>query len=211
MRMKRMISGLKNRSHRGHSPHGLEQALGQLQSAALGLNRGRVLGIATCRRGDGATFVSNTLARLLTTKSSKRVLQADCRDLSVASGLTAAELIARCWFTDQPGRWRLAAPNGRRAPDETTPEGDLGSAIKVLDAQFDFLLLDYGAVTASGRLWQLAPFLDDLLLVVAAGETRRDQVLYAQRLIEQSGARLSGCILNKRTYPLPRIIHRMLS
>jgi Mrp family chromosome partitioning ATPase len=199
--------------HERANSAGLEQVLGQLQASGQGLNRARVLGITGCRSGDGATFVLGTLARLLATRSRKRVLQADSVDLFTASCLTPAELLARCWFTDQPGRWILS-PTKATSPSrlgESAPEGNLGNAMSVLDSQFDFVVLDCGAVTSSGRLWQLAPLIDDLLLVVAAGETRRDQVLYAQRIIEQSGARLSGCILNKRTYPLPTSIHRVLS
>ncbi len=192
---------------------GFEQVLGQLQASGQGLNRARVLGIIGCRSGDGATFVLATLARLLATRSGKRILQADCLDLFAASRLTPAELLTHCWFTDQPGRWILSPAEGTSASrlDESAPEGNLRRAMSVLDSQFDFVLLDCGAVTASGRLWHLASLIDDLLLVVAAGETRRDQVLYAQRIIEQSGSRLSGCILNKRTYPLPPLIHCLLS
>jgi len=186
------------------------QVLGQLQAAAQGLNRARVLGVVGCRSGDGASFVYAALSRLLAARSRKRVLQADCADLFVASGLPPAELLSRCWFTEQPGRWKFSAPRLAGLPDDA-PEGNLSSAMEVLDSQFDFVLLDCGAITASGRLWQLAPLIDDLLLVVAAGETRRDQVIFAQRIIEQSGAHLAGCILNKRTYPLPSSIHRLLS
>jgi Mrp family chromosome partitioning ATPase len=192
---------------------GFEQVLGQLQASGQELNRARVLGVIGCRRGDGATFVLRSLARLLAAKSRKRILQADCLDLFSTSSLPPADLLAHCWFTDQPGRWVLS-PSSERGParvPESGPEGSLRHAMSVLDSQFDFVLLDCGAVTASGNLWRLAPVIDDLLLVVAAGETRRDQVLYAQRIIEQSGARLSGCILNKRTYPLPPLIHRWLS
>jgi Mrp family chromosome partitioning ATPase len=60
-------------------------------------------------------------------------------------------------------------------------------------------------------MWQVAPVVDDVFLVVAAGETKREQVTYAQRIIAQSGAPLSGCILNKRTYPLPGPLHRFLN
>jgi hypothetical protein len=192
---------------------GFAQILGQLLASGQGLNRTRVSGIIGCRSGDGASFVQGTLARLLTARSGKRILQADCADLFAASRLTPAELLARCWFTDQPGRWVLSrsTATGTQRLDDQASEADLRNMVSVLDPQFDFVLLNCGSVTASGRLWQLAPLIDDLFLVVAAGETRREQVLYAQRMIEQSGARLSGCILNKRTYPLPAAIHRLLS
>lgn len=187
-----------------------DQVLGHLQASAQGLDRARVLGVVGCRSGDGTTFVFAALGRLLAARSCKRILQADCADLFIASGFTPAELLSHCWFTEQPGRWRFSRPDGIGLPSDA-PEGNLRSAMEVLESQFDFVLLDCGAITTSGRLWQLAPLIDDLFLVVAAGETRRDQVSFAQRIIAQSGAHLAGCILNKRTYPLPRPIHRLLS
>jgi Mrp family chromosome partitioning ATPase len=193
------------------SAPGFERLLAQLQSSAQGMSRAPVLGIAACRSGDGATFVTNALARQLTTKSRKRVLQADFRDLFLASGCTATELMSQCVFTDQQGRWRLSAPRGMRVLHDLVPEGDLRRALATLESQFDFLVVDCAAVTTSGWLWPLAPFLDEVLLVVAAGETRRQQVHYAQQLIEEAGARLSGCVLNKRTYPLPEAVYRLLS
>ncbi len=209
--MRANIPGTLQPGRQAGSAPGFEHILGQLQSSAQGMNRAPLLGIAACTSGDGATFVTNALARQLAAKSRKRVLQTDFRDLFLASVCTASELMSYCVFTDQQGRWRLSAPKGMRLLQDLVPEGDLRRAIAALGSRFDFLVVDCAAVTTSGWIWPLAPFLDELLLVVAAGETRRQQVHYAQRLIEQAGARLSGCVLNKRTYPLPEAVYRLLS
>jgi Mrp family chromosome partitioning ATPase len=195
-----------------------EQILGQVEAATQGLNRARVLGITGCKSGDGATFVFSALARRLAERSRKRVLQANCDDLFMASRLLMAcrllpsELLAQCTFTEQAGLWHLSSERALSSRClEASPQHDLKATMAVLDSRFDFVLLDCGAVNTSGRLWQLAPIVDDVLLVVAAGETKRSQVNYAQRLIARSGVHLSGCVLNKRTYPLPDAIHRMLN
>jgi Mrp family chromosome partitioning ATPase len=195
-----------------------EQILGQVEAAGHGLNRARVLGITGCRSGDGATFVFSALARRLAERSRKRVLQANCDDLFMASRLLMAcrllpsELLAQCTFTEQAGLWHLSSERALSSRFlEASPQHDLKGTMAVLDSRFDFVMLDCGAVNTSGRLWQLAPIVDDVLLVVAAGETKRSQVTYAQRLIARSGAHLAGCILNKRTYPLPDTIHRLLN
>jgi Mrp family chromosome partitioning ATPase len=208
--MKTLLQGTSPQPGRAGTEAGLEQVLGRLQSLAQNLHRACVLGVVGCKSGDGATFVADALARDLATLSRKRVLQADCEDLLAASALPSADIIAHCFYTDQSGRWRLTLPRAKRGPRALMPDGDPRDTIRVLDSHFDFVLLDCAAVTAQGWLWQVAPLLDDLFLVVAHGETRRDQVRYAQQLIAQAGARLSGCILNKRKYPLPGMLYRMM-
>jgi Mrp family chromosome partitioning ATPase len=128
-----------------------------------------------------------------------------------ASSLPSSEIISHCFYTDQAGRWRLAISRANRGPRALVPDGDPRDVVRVLNSHFDFVLLDCAAVTAHGWLWQVASLLDDLFLVVAHGETKREQVRYAQQLIAQAGARLSGCILNKRTYPVPGPIYRMMT
>jgi hypothetical protein len=209
--MKMLIQGNSPSGSRAGSDVGLEQILGRLQSMTQNLQRACVLGVAGCRSGDGATFVVDALARELAGQSRKRVLQADCSDLLNASSLPPSEIISHCFYTDQAGRWRLTMPRANRGPRALVPDGDPRDVLRVLNSHFDFVLLDCAAVTAQGWLWQVASLLDDLFLVVAHEQTTRQQVRYAQQLIAQAGGRLSGCILNKRKYPVPGLIYRMIS
>jgi hypothetical protein len=208
--MKTMIQGVKPSANRAGSDAGLEQILGRLQSMAQNMHRACVVGVAGCRSGDGTTFIVDALARELAPRTRKRVLQVECADLLAASSLPSKEIIAHCFYTDQAGLWRLAIPKANRGPRALIPQGNPRDVIRVLDSHFDFVVLDCAAVTVQGWLWQVAPVLDDLFLVVADGETRREQVRYAQQLIAQAGARLSGCVLNKRKYPVPRMVYRMM-
>lgn len=208
--MKTLTQGGTTSSKKAGPDLGLEQILGRLQSMAQNMHRACVVGIAGCASGDGTTFVVDTLARDLATRSRKRVLQADCADLLAATPLPSNEIIAHCFYTDQAGRWRLAVSRANRGPRALLPEGNPRDVIRVLDSHFDFVLLDCGAITGQGWLWRVAPMLDDLFLVVAHGETRSDQVRYAQQLIAQAGARISGCVLNKRQYPVPGVVYRMM-
>jgi len=189
------------------------QILGQLEAARQSASRARVLGIAGCRSGDGATYVLGTLALRLASRSRRGVLRAACEDLLLASRLERSELLAQCSFTNEAGLWLLSSPERGSSSGSSgiASEADLKTAMGVLGSRFDFVLVDCGAVNVSGGIWRVAPIVDDVLLVVAAGETTRHQITYAQRIIAQSGAHLSGCILNRRTYPLPGILHRLLS
>jgi Mrp family chromosome partitioning ATPase len=46
--------------------------------------------------------------------------------------------------------------------------------------------------------------------VVAAGETKRDQIVHAQKLLEILSCDVLGVILNKRTHPIPKFIYKHL-
>jgi Mrp family chromosome partitioning ATPase len=190
-----------------------EQILGHLEAGRQRGGRARVIAIGGCKAGDGATFVLRELARRLAERSRRGVLKADCADLVLASHLKPGELLAQCSFTRDAGLWLLSSADRDSASyfSERPGDPDVVSAMAVLSARFDFVLLDCGAMNVSGGIWQVAAVVDDVFLVVAAGETKREQVTYAQRIIAQSGAHLSGCILNKRTYPLPNVIHRLLN
>lgn len=192
---------------------GFDQIVGRAEAGRQHRGRAGVIAIAGCRSGDGTTFVLRQLARCLAERSRKGVLQANCSDLVLASHLKPGELLAQCSFTREAGLWLLSAPGRHSAANFSAPPGeaDLISAMSVLSARFDFVLLDCGAVNSGGQIWQVGPIVDDVFLVVAAGETKRDQITYAQRIIAQSGGQLSGCILNKRTYPLPSFVHRLLN
>lgn len=183
----------------------VSQLEGRLRSTA---HRGRLIGVAACTRRAGASYATRALARNLA-RSGKRVLLADGRSLLAALAGDQPDLLSQCLFTEEPRVWRLARnkrPLPPRAPDEPTLERRL----EPLWREMDCLLLDLGAVTASGEIGRFAPELDDLLLVVAAGESKQSQIAYAQRLIAHSGGKLTGCILNKRTYPLPERLFRAL-
>lgn len=208
-----MMTQRNEQSKEWAADRAFEQIVFQLEAARLKQGRGRVLGITSCRSGAGATFVLGNLARVLAGKSRRGVLMADCADLVLVSHLEPIDLLGQCSFTEDAGLWLLSGPDRsqRSSLVEKSQDGNLAAAMSVLASRFDFVLLDCGAANVSGRMWQFASVVDDVFLVVAAGETKREQVTYAQRIVAQSGAPLSGCILNKRTYPLPGALHRFLN
>ena len=62
----------------------------------------------------------------------------------------------------------------------------------------------------SGDALRLSQEADGVFLVVDAGKTRRDQIQYAQKLFAQTGRSLQGLILNRRTYPIPEFLYKLL-
>lgn len=63
--------------------------------------------------------------------------------------------------------------------------------------QADIILVDVPPVNIAVDTLVLAPHVDGILMLVTAGETRKDEVTHAKRMIESANGRLIGCLLNK--------------
>jgi hypothetical protein len=186
----------------------LEQVVGQLANSKPGT--GRILGIAGCRSGDGASFVVDSLSAALASRTDEQVLMCSIGDLLCCSGSPAATIFGSCAMQSPSNLWKLDTKRPASMRKNSNP-GGLRDTCTILSTRFSFVVIDCGAVSNSGTFWPAAQIVDDLLLVVAAGETKKSQIAYAQRLIARSGAHLAGCILNKRTYPLPERLYRLLA
>ena len=169
---------------------------------------GRVVGVTACTRGAGASYATRLLARDLA-RTGKRVLLADARSFLEACRRKGPDLQELCLFDEEAQMWRLPKME-RSRPAWGASEPSLEQKLEPLWREMDCVLLDLGTVTAFAGLQYLAPVFDDLFLVVAAGESTRAQIAYAQKLLAHCGGRLTGCILNKRTYPLPQRVFRAL-
>ena len=195
----------------GHA--GLEQILGRLEVSSAGDAQAPVVALVGCQSGDGTSFVLRALAAMLARRTQKRVLGAAAADIVHALEGTTGALLESCQKVDGDHHYHFDPPEHlpKVDPFSVSQSSAHERVFRLLTSHFRYVLLDCGAVTASGHLWTFAPFIDEVLLVVAEGETKRSQISYAQRLVQQSGAHLAGCILNKRTYPLPALLYRALA
>lgn len=94
---------------------------------------------------------------------------------------------------------------------ETVPNREVRfDGVVSLRTQFDAILLDCGSLGVMYDALCHAPALDGIVLIVEAGKTKRDEILRAADLIQGAGGRLLGTVLNKRRYPIPSWLYRML-
>ena len=194
-------------------PGGFEQVLGQLQLSSSGHTHARVVALIGCQSGDGTSFVLRSLAAVLAERTEKRVLRATAVDLCRTSDGTSGLLLDSCKKDEIEHLYCFDPPKEPIQIDSvySARTSGLEGVLDLLASHFRYILLDCGAVAVSGHLWTFAPFIDEALLVVAEGETKLNQITYAQRMIQQSGIHLTGCILNKRTYPVPKRLYRFLA
>lgn len=151
----------------------------------------------------GVTHVVHLAAEELAAETGERVLIADSSTLDGLSSRQSGKPM-RGAVEVAPNVWNVVA---NRVP---TPGEDRDPVVvDVLSRSFGFILIDCPALTKSADAILIAPQTDGVFLVVAAGETRRDQIHRARALIREASGNLAGLVLNKRTYPVPSSIFKL--
>lgn len=180
---------------------------------------GVVIAISSCNPGEGVTFVTRALLHELgkyqfnsvagvnmsflrklhepTLEAIRNSLQGSEREPN-ADGRVIAQR-RRGLFTDESshGPWES---NWQYRRD----------CIDLLRAEFDYSIIDCPALKVSGDLLSIAPFVDGVILVIAANRTRRDEPRQAEQYIATADGKLLGFILNKHTPVMPSWLDRML-
>lgn len=173
---------------------------------ARGNSRCGVFALTATNPAEGVTYVVRALARQLAALPSERVL---ITTMNALVGLSPIDVISdnEPFIEVEPNIWStpdMPAPH-RRASVAVSPE-----LVAALRQEFSVILIDCRALRVSPEVLRVAPLTDGLLLVVAAGEALREQVAQVQRVIQIATTKLLGCILNKRTYPIPDVLYRHL-
>ena len=76
--------------------------------------------------------------------------------------------------------------------------------------KFDYTVLDSAPITSFSESQAICSKVDGVLLVLAAGKTRRQVAIRAKKELEEAGSKLLGVVLNKRRYHIPDWIYRRL-
>lgn len=156
---------------------------------------------------------SSTLANLAVTmaQAEQRVLLVDCDlrrpslhtlfGLTNERGLTSAILAPEdgslpIQSTLVPGLQLLTSGPLPPRPADLLGSRRMGALIEQLSASVDMVLFDTPPVVAVTDAAVLAPRVDGVLLVLHAGQTRRDRAREARRLLEKVKAHIVGVVLN---------------
>jgi receptor protein-tyrosine kinase len=76
--------------------------------------------------------------------------------------------------------------------------------------QFDYLLIDSPPASQYADALALGAMTDGVVLVVESESTHRDAARRTTRNLRAAKVRMIGAILNKRSYPIPHFIYRMM-
>jgi hypothetical protein len=204
---KRLGSGVGTGLMTGH-----EVALAQEPTRAAGY----CVGFASALAGEGTTYVVDRLAAVAAKQGNIRVAV-----LNVEALLRRFEAKEDVSFALKyyPAKrfWSLAVE-----PNEIieTPlragvaQGQFSSRLSLLliegRREFDLIFLDCPSFRASTLAGELDRCVDGYMAVVGAGMARRQNIEQMEAVLKDSHAPLLGYVLNRRRYPVPQWLHRII-
>jgi Mrp family chromosome partitioning ATPase len=158
----------------------------------------KVVAFASAQRGEGVTFVVRGLAAALTRLGkSVAVFNGALRPLSLAGVPTMGQELA--------DRTRIAGVPA--APEVVAKASDILGAAR---GAHQCVLVDCGSLETSVDVVRLSPICDGVVLVVEASRASKRQVMRATSTIRHGGGTLAGLVLNKRQYPIPGWLYKLL-
>jgi Mrp family chromosome partitioning ATPase len=218
----------------GQQPHNLQLLLAGLQNGAQGLREGAAIAFTSASLGEGVSHVTQLVAVELARYTGRRTLVVSAERLASLGVEDYLQMPWNCHPTNIENLWMLPAKKAARKNGAAgaTDNGDAQelprrsylmriakqgeeidtglNSVDALRVSFDNILIDCRSLRASSEAAVLGSSVDGVAVVVAAGQTRRDEILNAQRTIEQAGGKFLGFVLNKRRYPVPEWLYRRL-
>jgi capsular exopolysaccharide synthesis family protein len=197
----------------------------ELQPAAV---RPRSFLVTSALEGEGSSVVSLALAGSLVRKAGRSVVlvDGDFRNPNLerffavngAPGLREvlcgkAPVEQAIQITDQERLYFLPAGqrDGDAGPADTVRDpARLRNFSAFLKQHFNYVLVDSSPVLGNTDVQVLAAAVDGVILVVKAHRTRRQIVQEAKKLLDRSGAKVVGVVLNRRKFPIPGWLYRSL-
>ena len=212
----------------GYKQHNLQLLLASLQNGSQNLRAGAALAFTSASGDASAGQIAQLFAVELARHTGRRTLVIDSKRLQGLGVEDYLQMPGNCHPTNVENLWMLPGQRSRKqqaredGPDRSRrsflmrvaqdgEEIDTGlDAVDALRVSFDNILIDCGSVKNSTDAALLGSSVDGVVIVVNAGESRRDEIINSQRMIETAGGKFLGFVLNKRRYPVPEWLYRRL-
>lgn len=192
---------------------------------AVGPRRTRQVVLAGAEPHSGTSWMCAHAAEMLAAQAAGSVCVVDCNLASpglhqqfhvqnhfgLADALLGTEPVRQ--YVQQLSRlnlWLLSAGSSSGRSQELLTQETMRRRMLELRAEFDYVLLDVGSVTAGNQAAILGGWCDGVALVVKANSTNRKDARQAVKDIQAANAQLLGAILNLRTFPIPESIYNRL-
>lgn len=117
------------------------------------------------------------------------------------------EFARRAWGKNL---WIITAGNSGREPNGALNPALLRKRISELRSEFAHILIDTPPSSSYPDAVLLGQLTDGIILVVGSRTTRREPARIAKESFQAAKIPLLGAVLNKRTYPIPDLLYRML-
>ena len=183
-----------------------------------GADAGACVVFVSALRGEGVSYLVENVAREASRQASSKVAVLDMRQLlakfeaegHVSFGLKYDSGM-ECW---------VLAKNGGAESGESVPvlhggtQGQFSARLVplLLEArkEFDFVLMDCPSLQESTLAGELDVCVDGYVAVVSAGMARKQNLEQMAAVLKETRAPLLGYVLNRRRYPVPGWLHRMM-
>jgi len=212
--------------------HNLQLLLANLQNSAPRLSAGAAIAFTSASSGEGVSHVAQLFAVELARHTGRRTLIVSAERMQSLGVEDYLQMPWNCHPTNIENVWMLPAKKtGRKSRSDSDEDADpelpqrsflvrvskageqIDTGLDSVDAlrvAFDNILIDCRSLRASSEAAVLSSSVDGVAIVVEAGQTRRDEIINAQRTIENAGGKFLGFVLNKRRYPVPEWLYRRL-
>jgi Mrp family chromosome partitioning ATPase len=216
----------------GYRRHNLQLLLAKLQNSTPRLRGGTAIAFTSASEGEGVSHITQLFAVELARHSGRRTLIISAERMQSLGIEDYLKMPWNCHQTNIENVWMLPSKKtgkkkSRNVDDEggqdlpqrsflvrVSKEGeqiDTGlDSVDALRVAFDNILIDCRSLRGSSEAAMLSSSVDGVAVVVEAGRTRREEILNAQRTIENAGGKFLGFVLNKRRYPVPEWLYRRL-
>ena len=185
-------------------------------ASAHGKPAGYCVAFTSALAGEGVTYLLTHLATEAARQANSRVAVLDMGLLlrrfeaeeSVSFGMK---------FNAQAHFWTLAFNggstmniNGARQAAQGQFSARLRPLLVAARREFDFIFLDCPSVQASTLASELDICVDGYVAVVSAAQPRKQNLEQLSAVLREAHAPLLGYVLNRRRYPVPGWLHRMI-
>jgi hypothetical protein len=211
--------------------HSLKLLLANLWSGTQKLREGAAIAFTSASLGEGVSHVTQLFAVEMARSTGRRTLIVNAERLPSLGVEDYLQMPGNCHPTNIENLWVLPARKARKKirvirsdEDQELPkrsflmrvgkqgeEIDTGlDSIDAMRLSFNNILIDCGSLRNSSDAVVSAASVDGVVVVVEAGQARREEILNAQRTIETAGGKFLGFVLNKRRYPVPEWLYKRL-
>ena len=206
------------------TPSAKQQAeFDQLANRMLGLrhdSRGTVIGFASSESGEGSSYVSYTVANILSRIYNQKVAWLDLNilspqkklidstEISVAAYLQDSSLIEKVPNYDS----LLLVPAGDNLMGKRGLFAGQGflDLLAGLSFKFDFTILDLPPILSSADPALMASAADGLLLVLEQRHLKWEVIEHGVNSLQEKGVQVIGTVINHRKYDLPKFLYDRL-
>ena len=206
--------------------HNLQLLLASLQNGSQKLREGSAIAFTSASEGGGAGHVAQLFAVEIARHTGRRTLLIDSERLQSLGIEDYLQMPWNCHPTNIDNLWMLPAKRSANGNGhyEAEPKRsylmrvgkqgeEIGAGLDSVDAlrvSFDNILIDCRSLKERSDAAMLSTSVDGVVVVVDAGDSRRDEILNAQRTIETTGGNFLGFVMNKRRYPVPSWLYKRL-